>query len=60
MELGDHAGSPDTETKGPLGHPFTLGALGWGGRANDARRLALVQKCKSACGLCEGENVGDT
>ena len=20
MELGDHAGSPDTETKGPLGH----------------------------------------
>jgi hypothetical protein len=58
MELGDHACSPDAETKRPLGHAFTLGALGWGGRVNDARRLALVQKCKSACGLCKGANVG--
>ena len=31
MELGDHAGSPDAETKGPLGHAYTLAETVRGG-----------------------------
>jgi hypothetical protein len=32
MELGDHAGSPDAETKGPLGHGGTIAYLGTPGK----------------------------
>jgi hypothetical protein len=39
VELGDHAGSPDTKTKGPLGHDITLVHPGRAGEGRMAYTL---------------------
>jgi hypothetical protein len=41
MELGDHAGSPDAETKRPLGHAFTLAQLDRAGEGIRASSFSI-------------------